>query len=127
MYQDPGHGWLRVPRSLLIELGIRDKITSYSYMKGNYVYLEEDQDLSTFIDAMEKVGKTVEYKESHTNKQSKIRQYDSYVNYSDEELEEMKEILQLVLNHTNWNKSSINKIKNASLIDLRSWKEHYNL
>jgi hypothetical protein len=29
-YADAGHGWLRVPKHLLVELGIADKITAYS-------------------------------------------------------------------------------------------------
>lgn len=130
MYNDPGHGWLRVPRSLLIELGIRDKITSYSYMrlKGDYVYLEEDQDLSTFINAMKEAGKTVEYKDSHTNNQSKIRNYDTYINYSDAELKEIKELKELILTSgVHWDKSSINRIKNGSLEEVKQWKKHYNL
>lgn len=30
-YADPGHGWVEVKRELLKELGIEDKISSYSY------------------------------------------------------------------------------------------------
>jgi hypothetical protein len=56
-YSDPGHGWLEVPRSLLHELDIADKITPYSYQRGEDVFLEEDCDLSTFADAMEKAGR----------------------------------------------------------------------
>lgn len=56
-YTDPGHGWVEVPRSLLNELDIADKITPYSYQRGDDVFLEEDCDLSTFADAMEKAGR----------------------------------------------------------------------
>lgn len=49
---DSGHGWLHVKRAELEELGIADKITGYSYQRGNTVYLEEDQDAGTFLDAM---------------------------------------------------------------------------
>lgn len=50
---DPGHGWLEVPMAELVELGIADKITSYSYRSrdGLLAYLEEDCDLSTFARA----------------------------------------------------------------------------
>ena len=50
-YNDPGHGWLRVPKKLLAELGIADKITGYSYMSRTYAYLEEDCDATTFHNA----------------------------------------------------------------------------
>ena len=54
-YEDASHGWLEVPKSLLKELGIADQISSYSYQSGDMVYLEEDADLSLFIN---KYGKT---------------------------------------------------------------------
>ena len=43
---DPGHSWLAVKRKLLSELGILDKVSSFSYQKGNTVYLEEDCDVN---------------------------------------------------------------------------------
>ena len=59
-YTDPSHGWVEVPRALLHELGIADKITSYSYQRGEDVFLEEDCDLSTFDRAMTKAGRPFE-------------------------------------------------------------------
>ena len=50
-YNDPGHGWLRVQRQELIDLGIADKITPYSYQKDDLVYLEEDCDAGKFLEA----------------------------------------------------------------------------
>jgi hypothetical protein len=50
-FEDPGHGWLEVDREELRKLGIEEDITGWSYQKGNKVYLEEDQDLSTFLKA----------------------------------------------------------------------------
>lgn len=49
-FQDGGHGWLRVARSELVQNGLEDKISSYSYQSrdGQFVYLEEDSDLATF-------------------------------------------------------------------------------
>ena len=49
-YSDPGHGWLAVSVEELQQLGIADKITSYSYLSGDgsVAYLEEDQDMRTF-------------------------------------------------------------------------------
>jgi hypothetical protein len=57
-YTDPAHGWVEVPRALLHELGIADKITGYSYQRGEDVFLEEDCDLSVFARAMEKAGRS---------------------------------------------------------------------
>lgn len=50
-YSDPGHGWVEVPRSMLIALKILDKITPYSYQRNNMAYLEEDNDAMTFFEA----------------------------------------------------------------------------
>lgn len=77
-YSDPAHGWAKVPLSLLKELKIDQKISSYSYVKKGNAYLEEDGDLGVFINAMKKAGKTVSFKESHTNKSSRIRNYPRY-------------------------------------------------
>lgn len=63
MHSDPGHGWLQVKRQELAELGILDKISHYSYQKGDEVYLEEDCDYSRFIMRMKELGKSVEVKE----------------------------------------------------------------
>ena len=51
IHVDPGHGWLAVDRSELAELGILDKITSFSYQSrsGRICYLEEDCDMATFL------------------------------------------------------------------------------
>lgn len=58
MVNDPGHGWLRVPEAELIALGIAGEITFYSYMtRDRHVWLEEDCDLSTFLDAKLKLEK----------------------------------------------------------------------
>jgi len=55
-YSDPGHGWLAVKYDELVELGIADKISGYSYKRGNDVYLEEDCDMAIFMQAMEAKG-----------------------------------------------------------------------
>lgn len=74
---DPGHGWLEVKKSELVRLGIADKITSYSYMRGDKVYLEEDCDYSTFLRAKEAAGEKVAYVENY-QEYSPIRGYDYY-------------------------------------------------
>ena len=77
-YADPGHGWGVVKRQKLHELCIADKITPYSYQKGGTVYLEEDLDLGTLIEALKAKGVDVQFKEKHTNRYSPIRSYNRY-------------------------------------------------
>ena len=48
---DPGHGWLEVTRGDIASLNIGDKISQYSYVNGQYVYLEEDCDAQVYIEA----------------------------------------------------------------------------
>ena len=48
---DAGHEWLAVKNKELIELGIQHKISSYSYVKGETVYLEGDCDAAHFFEA----------------------------------------------------------------------------
>ena len=78
-YNDSGHGWVAVKRQLLSELNILDKITQFSYQKGQTVYLEEDQDATTFIGAyVAKYGEKPTYISKYTNKSSPIRSYDHF-------------------------------------------------
>ena len=73
-HQDPGHGWLAVPRSELARLNIEDKVSSYSYQSRDRatVYLEEDCDMSAFVKAKEAIGETVYYRD-HYIEQTPIR------------------------------------------------------
>jgi len=48
---DAGHEWLAVKKQELVELGIADQISAYSYEKGTTAYLEGDCDAALFIDA----------------------------------------------------------------------------
>ena len=51
-YNDPGHGWLKVEYKDLNVLGILGAITGFSYRNGDVVYLEEDLDATTYINAL---------------------------------------------------------------------------
>ncbi len=56
-HEDPGHGWLEVPLSLIKELNIQNKISIYSYKDRDKAYLEEDCDFPVFFYAyQEKYG-----------------------------------------------------------------------
>jgi hypothetical protein len=82
VYNDPGHGWLKVPFKDIVDLGLVNNISSFSYTRGDYVYLEEDRDASLFLEKLAEVNKvdikTFMFREHHTNRSSKIRSYDSY-------------------------------------------------
>jgi hypothetical protein len=80
IYTDPGHGWAKVPKALLHDLGIISKISRYSYMRKGFAYLEEDCDLSTFINAYKiRYGFDPVFREACAReKSSKIRSYDNF-------------------------------------------------
>lgn len=77
-YSDSGHGWLAVKRSILTDWGIADSISSYSYQRGQTVYLEEDCDYSTFAHAARERGIELSFVEKHTDGHSPIRSYEHY-------------------------------------------------
>ena len=78
VYSDPGHGWGKVKRSVLHNLGIANNISSYSYQRGEYVYLEEDCDLSALCMALNQRNTRIKFVEKSTNRDSRIRSYERY-------------------------------------------------
>jgi len=77
-YSDPQHGWLKVPRQLLVTLGIATAISPYSYQRGDWAYLEEDVDCSRFCRAMAAQGNTFTVRQRGANRLSRIRGYASF-------------------------------------------------
>jgi hypothetical protein len=78
-YQDPGHGWVKVKLSLLKKLGIAEQISTYSYMRKDNAYLEEDCDLDRLYSALDNAGITLKLKSFVAReKRSKIRSYDYF-------------------------------------------------
>jgi len=77
-FADVGHGWLSVKRKELVELDIINKISSYSYQRGDSVYLEEDCDASVFFAAKgwDNYG-NAPIKESYSER-SPIRSYQQF-------------------------------------------------
>jgi len=80
VYSDPGHAWVKVPIAFLTEvvgLQWRTHFTCFSYERGAYVYLEEDQDARTFIDWCRTAGIEPVFKEgsSCASRYSRIRNY----------------------------------------------------
>jgi hypothetical protein len=77
---DAGHAWLAVKQQELINLNIAHKISSYSYMKGGTVYLEEDCDARHFIEAYEqKFGVKPKTKEGKYWDRQPCRSFARYV------------------------------------------------
>ena len=76
LVSDASHGWLKVPVSELERLNIVEDITTFSYVRNDVAYLEQDADMATFLKAREAEGKPVtKIKEHSRNGQSRIRKY----------------------------------------------------
>ena len=121
-YSDPQHGWLKVHKNELV--GIENQISSCSYMRGDYVYLEEDYDLTLFM--RERNIDSSNIVTHHTDKVSKIRNYDSYKVYTDDQKTKINELRERMRECKNWSKKAIKNIKNASLSSLEYWQSIYN-
>lgn len=79
VFDDPGHAWLRIRKVDMQRLGIGSEITRYSYQKGQYAYLEEDQDAGVAIDKAASLGIPLVYGQSHYSpRSSTIRSYDRW-------------------------------------------------
>jgi hypothetical protein len=77
-YSDPSHSWGKVKKSVLVNLGIANDITAYSYQRGDYAYLEEDCDLTTLCMALNQHNTRIKFVEKRSDKQSRIRSYERY-------------------------------------------------
>ena len=78
-YSDAGHGWLKVHILMLQKMGIDKNVTSFSYIHGGDVFLEEDCDAPMFMKKYEELfGKKPELNYHTTDKRSRIRNYHSY-------------------------------------------------
>jgi len=77
---DPGHAWCQVPMAILEELGIKDKITPYSYISwsGKNAYLEEDVDAETFVKALQARGIEFKQRVVYAQDYSKVRKLPGY-------------------------------------------------
>ncbi len=78
--EDPGHGWLEVPRSELSALGILGDISHYSFEGGGMVYLEEDCDAPRFSSAYaSRYGEAPDFEEVYEDP-TPIRRYKRFSN-----------------------------------------------
>jgi hypothetical protein len=76
-FEDAGHGWLQVSHKELAELGLTDKISPYSYRDRKFAYLEEDCDLSLFVEAKGWTTLKGEYYETYHDN-SPVREMEEY-------------------------------------------------
>lgn len=135
---DPAHSWLKVRRQDLEELDIADKITAYSYQRGDYAYLEEDTDMTTFLnayltrqgfdpDTFWKNDTTDFYKahirEHYADRSSKLRNYKSYHYRTPEEKAERERLIAQLLDARDWTKIEKREMQNAELSDLHYWEK----
>lgn len=77
-YHDNSNGWLAVKFKLLVELGIANKISKNSFIKGQTVYLDEDTDMPIYVDAQKDRGVTVNSVAISHDKRSIVRNYNIY-------------------------------------------------
>ncbi len=132
VYNDPGHGWLRVPVKKLEELGIANEISHLSYRKGQYAYLEEDKDARIFTDTLASKDVEIEYNEHHSENRSSIRNYDPYhgprlleeINTltridSVDELEQLKENIPTYTEFNEYEKNTLQKYADTHLAKLQ--------
>jgi hypothetical protein len=78
VYSDPSHSWGKVRREVLKNLKLESNVSSYSFQRGEYVYLEEDNDLPMLCQALYDNNTRVVFIEKHTDKPSRVRTYASY-------------------------------------------------
>ena len=78
LFSDPSHGWLKVRKKEVEKEGLADKISSFSYVRGDYLYLEEDCDAYTFLNSLKKRGIQYKTKINFSNRSSRIRSYQPY-------------------------------------------------
>ena len=77
-YTDPGHGWIKVSLKELEKYDLMDKISTYSYIRKDYAYLEEDGDANIYVRKLASVGIEAKLKILNSNKSSKIRSYERF-------------------------------------------------
>ena len=76
-YNDPGHGWAKVPLAVVTAIGITEgHFSSYSYRNGENLFLEEDCDIGIFARAYEAAtGEKPKFTDRYCDGRSRIRNY----------------------------------------------------
>jgi len=78
-FSDPGHGWLEVDVAELHRLNLHDKISRYSYLHADKLraYLEEDCDMTIFLDEKDRRGEKFELLDIYDH-DSKVRKMEAW-------------------------------------------------
>lgn len=73
-YTDPGHGWLAVTYADVLAAGLDLKdFSCYSYVRGQTLFLEEDQDAGVFLEAWKKLGMSFKIEDNYSDNDSFVR------------------------------------------------------
>ena len=132
VYSDPGHAWVKVSRSDKTFMKIADKISCFSYQLNDNVYLEEDDDLGTYIDQLKKDGYSYTFKYKHTNDDSRIRKYEPYwynPNYVPAEKTQTKDVNAFLVFYISTEKYILKPLKSmraATRVGRNLWKKYDN-
>lgn len=77
-YGYSNHGYLAVKLSDVIDLGIRNLITEYSFYNATTAYLEEDCDAPLFVKKLKELGYTLNYNEVTFDKPNHFKNLNSF-------------------------------------------------
>jgi len=77
-YADPGHGYLRVSLKILERLGIMNQISPFSFKSNYYAFLEEDMDMTTFVQAYKADGQDAEFVVKNLDHEAGCRRYERF-------------------------------------------------
>jgi hypothetical protein len=73
LISDSGHSWMKVDNVILQELNIFDRLTPYSPKLSEFSYLEEDVDMTMFLNEAKKAGYELDIRELD------IEDFDAYL------------------------------------------------
>jgi len=59
-FHDPSHGYYQIPKATLVKLDIQNDISPSSKREDTDVFLEEDRDMSLFVNALKLKGLKLE-------------------------------------------------------------------
>lgn len=122
---DSGHGWMKVKKTELNKFMIADKVSGYSYQRGQYAYLEEDCDATLFIDALRASGVEPVFTEAYTDGNSRVRGYDSYEYLTPAQEDELAGLKVRMKSFKHWDAKTIRRIDNASMRTMEFWVNAY--
>lgn len=76
-FTDSGHGWYKIARNLLVEVGAQALVSKYSYQHENFIYLEGDYDAPKIFKMLQTAGYYLQFTAQHADN-SPIRGYARY-------------------------------------------------